>query len=311
MIRNLFVSLLIVILPMALIGFGLNVNYLLFINPLPIIIIPVLGTLYASAITGFRDSIGAVRTAFTRSAGEGKLKRALQFFTTLENTCIVLGIFGTIMVIFDGLRTLEDASLIGAMFASASVYTFLAFLLIVAFVLPCKGMITKRIAAYAATDAVGIAMKKGLASAVVVPVLLIAVILIVFLLTLPGGLYMPRYWWDLWSFTVVPVMGTLYGFAVFGLRNGLRSFKTVFDSSVNRGELVTALNFFSFLGEAYLCITVFCSSISFVNMFLNWSEKTILGPHLAFALLNVVYALLLFVLVIIPFKGILQKRIER
>jgi hypothetical protein len=295
---------------MALVGIFFNVNYILFINPLALIVIPVLGTLYACAVTGFRDSTGAIKMVFTRSAGEGELKRALHFFNTLETTYILLGIFGTIMVIFDGLRTIEDASQISAMFASASVHTFLAFLLITAFVLPCKGMITKRIAAYAAAQAAANNIKKWLISTVIVPVILIASILIVFLFTLPGGLWL-LVWWDLWAFTVIPVMGTLYGFAVFGLRDGLRSFKTVFDPAAGRGELITALSFFTLLGRAYLCITVFCSSISFVNMFLNWEERTILGPHLSFALLNVVYTVVLFVLMIIPFKGILQKRIDR
>jgi hypothetical protein len=157
-------------------------------------------------------------------------------------------------------------------------------------------------------------MKKLPVSTVIIPAalavaILIAVILLAFLLTLPGAL--SSLFWDLYAFTAIPVMGTLYGFAVFGLRDSLRSFKTVFDSAAGRGELIMALNFFTLLGKAYLCITVFCSSISFVNMFLNWEERTILGPHLAFALLNVVYTLLLFVLIIIPFKGILQKRIDR
>jgi flagellar motor component MotA len=147
MTRNFFVSLVIVILLMVFIGVCLNVNYLRFINPLAIVVVPVLGTLYACAVTGFRDSIGAVKTAFARSAGEGELKRALHFFNTLESTYIVLGVLGTIMEILDMLRTLEDISQLSGRYASASVHTFLAFLLIAAFVLPCKGVIGKRITA--------------------------------------------------------------------------------------------------------------------------------------------------------------------
>jgi flagellar motor component MotA len=50
--------------------------------------------------------------------------------------------------------------------------------------------------------------------------------------------------------------------------------------------------------------------MSLADMFMKWEDRTTIGPHLAVALVGIIYAIALWTLLILPMEGMIGKKIE-
>jgi flagellar motor component MotA len=115
---------------------------------------------------------------------------------------------------------------------------------------------------------------------------------------------------DLWAFVVVPIMPTIYTFILYGFKRSVNSFKIPLKDDANDTELQLSLQFFNNLGSICLYFTGFVVSISIIDMFIKFDEKMEVGPRVAVSLISIFYAVLMHLLIIIPYRGILNKKIN-
>ncbi|MDR0662675.1 MAG: hypothetical protein LBF80_01160 [Spirochaetaceae bacterium] len=112
---------------------------------------------------------------------------------------------------------------------------------------------------------------------------------------------------DLWAFVSTPLGATIYTFVLYGFKESINSFKIPLKNDASNAELQSSLKFFNSLGKAYLYFSGLVTSICIVDMFIKLNEKITVGPRLAAAIISVLYAVLMHLLVIIPYKGIINK----
>jgi hypothetical protein len=119
-------------------------HYTEFTDIFAFIIVFAIGPIYAFTINGWRDSIKSFKTALNKTAADGELKAAMDFFKTLERAYLFFGCFGLIISMVNVFRNLEDSSTMGIMFAMSFANISFALFLIVLWVLPFKIIIAKR-----------------------------------------------------------------------------------------------------------------------------------------------------------------------
>jgi flagellar motor component MotA len=110
----------------------------MFIDILALVVVFVIGSIYAFAINGWQDSIKSFKTAIDKTASGKELKAAMNFFHILEKAYLFFGCFGTIISMINVFRNLEDYSAMGIMFAVSFANLSFALFLIVLCVLPFK-----------------------------------------------------------------------------------------------------------------------------------------------------------------------------
>jgi hypothetical protein len=115
---------------------------------------------------------------------------------------------------------------------------------------------------------------------------------------------------DLWAAALIPLLSTLYVFAINGFKDSFRVFKVSFIANANAGELANALRFVKLLGKTYAYFSLFSAAMSLVDMFMKWEERTMLGSRLAVALVGIIYAIVLWTVIILPMEGLIGKKIE-
>jgi flagellar motor component MotA len=116
---------------------------------------------------------------------------------------------------------------------------------------------------------------------------------------------------DLYAAALIPLLSTLYVFAINGFKDSFRVFKVSFIANATTGELANALSFVKLLGKTYAYFSLFSTAVSLADMFMKWEDRTTIGPHLAVALVSIVYAIALWTLLILPMEGMIGKKIEK
>jgi hypothetical protein len=142
--KKLIFSDLLVVLSIAFIGLIFDAKFIISFNPLVLIIVLIIGTIYSFFIIGFNDSIKSFKIPFNQSATDEGLKISLKFFNTLEKAYLSFGLLGAIINVIDMFKSLEDPSQIGVRFASTTYYICFSLLLILLFVIPYKSIINSR-----------------------------------------------------------------------------------------------------------------------------------------------------------------------
>lgn len=121
-----------------------------------------------------------------------------------------------------------------------------------------------------------------------------------------GGLWL---FLDGYALVLVPGLGTLYAFAMFGGRAGVRAFASAFDEGAAPAALRSAKAFFDALGRAYLAFAFLGAIVSFIDMLKNLADRTQLGPRLAVACVSLEYAAILLVFLVLPFRTAVARRL--
>ena len=141
-------------------------------------------------------------------------------------------------------------------------------------------------------------------------------ILVTMLLVLATAVGLALLWGsDLWLFidlpsiVLVPLLGTLFALCLHGFREGLASFSLAFDPGADEARLRSADAFFKLLGQAYLWFAFFGGIVSFIDALKNLRDKTMLGPRLAVCCISLEYAAFLILLVVIPYRAAIRKRL--
>ena len=115
---------------------------------------------------------------------------------------------------------------------------------------------------------------------------------------------------DGWAFLAVPVLGTLYAFLLRGLGPSAAAFAAPFDPGADRAALESSAGFFDLLGRSHLGFGAVASLISLIDMLRNLADRSQVGPRLAVTLIGLLYAALLYILVVLPFSQAARRRLE-
>ncbi|OHE75455.1 MAG: hypothetical protein A2413_13660 [Treponema sp. RIFOXYC1_FULL_61_9] len=114
---------------------------------------------------------------------------------------------------------------------------------------------------------------------------------------------------DFYAFMLVPVLGTLYAVSAHGVRPAVASFSAALRPDAGEADLRDADVFLGLLGSSYAGFSVLGSIISLIDMFKNLADRTQLGPRLALVFISMEYAALLYLLIIIPYRNAIKKRL--
>jgi hypothetical protein len=114
--------------------------------------------------------------------------------------------------------------------------------------------------------------------------------------------------WDVPSVVIMVVFPLLYQWALFGSSGFRKAFTAGFKKAPPVADVKTAQLFF----RSYEKIIWFSALSSFVisitTMLIDLEDRSGLGVHLAIMLISLIYAVILEVLVIVPFLVILKRR---
>lgn len=105
----------------------------------------------------------------------------------------------------------------------------------------------------------------------------------------------------------LPVFVTI---GVFGLSTFFSSFRLAFQGGeASARELKTAFSLFRLLGNSILLTGFITAMVGFVAILATLQGKDELGSNLVLALMTLFYSLILFLLVALPFKTAIEKRL--
>jgi flagellar motor component MotA len=137
--------------------------------------------------------------------------------------------------------------------------------------------------------------------------LVLGVVLLLFTITIRGS--NPLSYVDVPNLMFVVVCPFILMYILNGHNAVKTAFSAPFKNTVSKEALLTANEYFKKYNEVTWLLTVFAVIIDIISM-LRWLEdKEAVAANLSFALLSVLYAILINVLVIIPFKILINKKI--
>jgi hypothetical protein len=113
------------------------------------------------------------------------------------------------------------------------------------------------------------------------------------------------------ALTVVPVLGTVHSFIVNGLKNSIKAFSLPFTDTATNDQLKTSLKFFHMLEKSYMLFGVAGMLVSMVDMFRNLEDASLVAMRFASSIACIALAFLLVLLFVIPYQGILDKRLHK
>jgi hypothetical protein len=113
------------------------------------------------------------------------------------------------------------------------------------------------------------------------------------------------------ALTVVPVFGTVYSFIVNGFKNSIKAFSLPFADTATNDQLKTSLKFFRTLEKSYILFGVSGMLVSMVDMMRTLEDASQIAPRFASSIACIALAFLLVILFVIPYQGILDKRLYK
>lgn len=115
---------------------------------------------------------------------------------------------------------------------------------------------------------------------------------------------------DVLSFIIVG-MGTLALLRTgWTFREMGKAFALAFADTAERGELSWADAFFTTMGRYFTMSGLGGFFLGIVIMLKYLADKSMIGPNLAVALLSVLYAILFQLIIVIPMRALIQKKIS-
>lgn len=141
---------------------------------------------------------------------------------------------------------------------------------------------------------------------ILVPMLLVAATIAGLILLWNSDIWL---FCDMYAFILVPVIASLFAFCAFGFREGAAAFSVPFKPEAAGPELRSAKAFFELLGQSYSSMAFLGAIVSIIDMLKNLTDKKMIGPRMALALISLEYAAVLVLLVVIPYRTAIKKRL--
>ncbi|MEW6566293.1 MAG: hypothetical protein AB1404_12425 [Spirochaetota bacterium] len=89
-----------------------------------------------------------------------------------------------------------------------------------------------------------------------------------------------------------------------------QAFSAAFNETTDREGLKTADVFFATTGNYLSLSAAFSILISVIIILKNLTDKDMLGPNLAVALISLLYAVLFQLIIVLPMRGMIQKKLK-
>jgi hypothetical protein len=114
---------------------------------------------------------------------------------------------------------------------------------------------------------------------------------------------------DIPSLFIVGIIHLIFQLIFFGFKNFKNAFSSPLKNSCSFAELSGALIFFKSYNRFIWTFAAAAVGISFVAVFTYLDNPQALGPNLAVALLSLLYAALIYLLLILPYTAIIKQQL--
>ncbi|MDR0502573.1 MAG: hypothetical protein LBH16_04560 [Treponema sp.] len=111
------------------------------------------------------------------------------------------------------------------------------------------------------------------------------------------------------SFAIVGIIPFLFVSILFGIKNTGSIFLIPFKKETDKEKLIEAINYFKFLGKTIWLASFLLLLISVISL-LSVDDISAYRANFAMSLLSILYAIILNVLVIIPFFVFIKKQLK-
>jgi flagellar motor component MotA len=115
---------------------------------------------------------------------------------------------------------------------------------------------------------------------------------------------------DIPSFLIIGILPFLFVSILYGFKEMGLAFSTAFENNADKEQLKKAINIFKIWGKTIWITSLIAILIGVMLMLVFLEDKNAIGPNLAVALISVLYAALLYVLIIIPFTVFLKNQLK-
>ena len=136
-----------------------------------------------------------------------------------------------------------------------------------------------------------------------------AIIIIVFICIISGLSFGAIWLIDLPSALIMIIFPLVFLWILHGWKNIRSAFFIFCKIDTNKDELLNAKVFFENYSKALFSIAFIGFIISFISMMHYLESKELLGPKMAFASIMLLYAGIINLLIIIPYKIIINKKL--
>jgi flagellar motor component MotA len=113
---------------------------------------------------------------------------------------------------------------------------------------------------------------------------------------------------DIPSLFIVGILPFLFQLIFFGFKNFKNAFSSPLKENCSIAELSRSLDFFKSYKQFVWTCSLAAVGISLVTVFTYLDNPQALGPNLAVALLSLLYAALIYLLLILPYIAIIKQR---
>ena len=118
----------------------------------------------------------------------------------------------------------------------------------------------------------------------------------------------PLFYVDMASLLVILIFGLLVSLFFYGLTPGFLYFKAVFQIDPQPEITRQAVKYFKNMGAYTLAAGLFGFLTGMIAVLADISDTAKIGPNLAVALITMLYAVILNMVVFIPFRMILERK---
>jgi flagellar motor component MotA len=138
---------------------------------------------------------------------------------------------------------------------------------------------------------------------------LIVLVISVFVLTtiISGGSW--RTLFDIPSFFIVGIIPLLFQLVFFGFKNFVNAFSSPFKKNSSIVELSRSLDFFKSYSQFFWTFSMATVGISFIAVFTYFDNPHAIGPNMAVALISLLYAVFIYLILILPYTAIIKQRL--
>ena len=114
---------------------------------------------------------------------------------------------------------------------------------------------------------------------------------------------------DLPSALIVIVFPLVFMLILHGWKNTKSAFLNASNRNSNKKELVTAKLFFKSFGNTVFTAALIAFLIAFISIMKNLEDGSALAPNLALASINLLYAGLINLVILLPFKIVINRKL--
>ena len=113
---------------------------------------------------------------------------------------------------------------------------------------------------------------------------------------------------DIPSLTIVGILPFIFVSVLFGFKKMVQAFSIPSKKETTKEELIEGLQFFKTYGTTIWIAGFISVFIAVVGMLKNLEDKMMLGPLVALALISILYSGIFYMIIIIPFTILINKK---